>query len=415
MNRNSEPELLLRNARLPGVDKLADVLLNRGRVAATGTGLRTDGRDIDVEGRLVSPAFVEPHFHLDKCWTGSASLELRTLEDYIAAESTRKRAFTVEDVSARAGRAIELLVEHGVTAIRTNVDVDTASELRGLEGVLEAGRRYAHVVDLQIVAFPQQGIVQDPGVEELLREALRIGAHAIGGHPQLEICDEDSRAHIRTVFEIAQEFDCEIDMHCDETDDPGSTFAHDVAVETIRRGRHGKVALGHVCSLALQNPYYADKVIRLLARAGISIIANPTSNLLFRTLLDPEPRWRGLTRVRELLDAGVLVCFGQETIGSTYIVTLRHPDPLLTAQILAHGVGLKSVDDMDALWRMMTVDAARAIGVAGYGIEPGSRGDLVVLDAESVNDAIATIAPRRFVIRAGRIVAETRSETTLSL
>jgi cytosine deaminase len=415
MKRNAGPDLLLRNARLGGDSPPVDILLSGGRIAATGSGLGTEGHDIDVEGRLVAPAFVEPHFHLDKCWTGSTSLDLRTLEDYIAAESARKRAFTVDDVVARASRAIELLVEHGVTAIRTNVDVDTASELRGVEGVLAAAERYADVVDLQIVAFPQQGIVQDPGAEELLREALRMGAHVIGGHPQLEICDEDSQAHIRTVFEIAQEFGCEIDMHCDETDDPASSFAHDVAVETIRRGMHGKVALGHVCSLALQNPYYAEKVIRLLARAGITIITNPTSNLLFRALLDPEPRWRGLTRVRELLDGGVRVCFGQETVGSTYIVTLRHPDPLLTAQILAHGAGMKSLTEMDVLWRMMTADAAAAIGIDGYGVAPGCRGDLVVLDAETVNDAIATIAPRRWVIRAGRVVATTHTETTLTV
>ena len=147
-------------------------------------------------------------------------LELPTLNDYIAAEANRKRQFTVDDVAGRAGRAIELLVANGVTHIRTQVDVDTSSELRGLEGIQAAAARYRDVVDVQIVAFPQQGIVQDPGSEELLREAMRRGADAIGGHPQLEICDHDSQRHIATVFDIAEEFDADVDMHVDETTIP---------------------------------------------------------------------------------------------------------------------------------------------------------------------------------------------------
>jgi cytosine deaminase len=168
-----------------------------------------------------------------------------------------------------------------------------------------------------------------------------------------------------------------------------------------------------VCALALYNPYYADKVVRLIRRAGITVITNPTSNLLFRGLLDPEPRWRGLTRVRELLDAGVNVVFGQETVKSTYIITLRNPDPLLTAQILAHGAGLKSSGDMGRLWQMMTSSAADAIRIADYGIKPGARAGLNIFDAENVDDAIATIAPRRWVIRDGRVVAETTLERSL--
>ena len=164
---------------------------------------------------------------------------------------------------------------------------------------------------------------------------------------------------------------------------------------------------GHACALAKYNPYYADKVIRLIARAGITVVTNPTSNLLFRGLRDPEPRPRGLTRVRELLDAGVRVCFGQETVQSVYIVTLRHPDPLLTAQILAHGAQLKSSDDMNLLWQMPTTSAAAALGIQKYGLEPGCRASLNVFDADSVSDAIAKIAPRRWVLRDGHVVAET--------
>jgi cytosine deaminase len=400
-------DLVIRNARLPERARLTDIGIRGGSIVSVAVGLPEGAKEIDAEGRLVGPTFVESHFHLDKCYTGERSQELLSLEDYIAAEAERKRRSTVEDVAERCGRVIETLVTAGVTVIRTNVDVDTAAELRGLEGVLEAARRYADLVDIQVVAFPQQGIIQDPGAEELLREAMRRGADAIGGHPQLEICREDSERHLEIVFDLAREFDVDVDLHVDETDDPASTFIHDVAVQTLRRGWQGRVVAGHACALAKYNPYYADKVIRLIARAGITVVTNPTSNLLFRGLRDPEPRPRGLTRVRELLDAGVRVCFGQETVQSVYIVTLRHPDPLLTAQILAHGAQLKSSDDMNLLWQMPTTSAAAALGIQKYGLEPGCRASLNVFDADSVSDAIAKIAPRRWVLRDGHVVAET--------
>jgi cytosine deaminase len=406
-------DLVLRRCRLVDQPRLVDIAIVGGRVSQIGPDLPEAADELDAEGRLAAPAFVEPHYHLDKCYTGEESLELRTLDEYIAAESARKRRFTVDDVAERAGRVIEQLVANGVTRMRTQVDVDTSAELRGFEGIQEAAERYRDLIDIQLVAFPQQGIVQDPGSEELLREAMRRGATAIGGHPQLEICRADSERHIATVFDIAQEFDADVDMHVDETDDPASTFIHDIAVETIRRGRENRVACGHVCALALYNPYYATKVIELVRRAGITVIANPTSNLLFRALLDPEPRWRGLTRVRELLDAGVNVVFGQETVKSTYIVTLRNPDPLLTAQILAHGAGMKSLADMDRLWLMMTSSAARALGIAEYGLAAGHRADINLFDAESPADAIASIAPRRWVLREGRVVAETQVDRRL--
>jgi cytosine/creatinine deaminase len=403
----TELDLVVRDARLPDREEPTDIGIRGDTIAMLGTGLPEGAEEIDAEGRLVGPTFVESHFHLDKCYTGERSQELLSLEDYIAAEADRKRRSTVEDVAERCGRVIETLVNAGVTVIRTNVDVDTSAELRGLDGVFEAARRYADLVDIQVVAFPQQGIIQDPGTEELLREAMRRGAHAIGGHPQLEICREDSERHLEIVFDLAREFDADVDLHVDETDDPDSTFIHDVAVHTLRRGWQGRVAAGHVCALAMYNPYYADKIIRLIARAGITVVTNPTSNLLFRGLRDPEPRPRGLTRVRELLDAGVRVCYGQETVQSVYIVTLRHPDPLLTAQILAHGAQLKSTGDMQLLWQMPTTGAATALGVKNYGLEPGCRASLNVFDAESVSDAIATIAPRRWVLRDGRVVSET--------
>jgi cytosine deaminase len=408
-----EVELVIRRCRLPDRRDRVDIAIDQGRITAVGDVSVRGREELDADGRLTAPTFVEPHYHLDKCYTGDRSLELPTLNDYIAAEAARKSEFTVEEVAERAGRAIELLVANGITHVRSQVDVDTSAELRGFEGIQEAARRYRDVVDIQIVAFPQQGIIQDPGAEELLREAMRRGAVAIGGHPQLEICDDDSRRHIEIVFDIAEDFDADIDMHVDETDDPDSRWVHEIAVQTLRRGRHGRVACGHVCALALYNPYYADKVVRLIRRAGITVITNPTSNLLFRGLLDPEPRWRGLTRVRELLDAGVNVVFGQETVKSTYIITLRNPDPLLTAQILAHGAGLKSSGDMDRLWQMMTSSAADAIRIADYGIKPGARAGLNIFDAENVDDAIATIAPRRWVIRDGRVVAETTLERSL--
>lgn len=406
----SEPvDLIVRNARLRGRNGLQDLAIDAGCFTAVGADLDVAAREeLDVDGRLLTAALVEPHYHLDKCFVAREAPALTVLDDYLLLEADEKDGYTVEDVADRAGKAIELLVAQGVTSMRSQVDIDPVCGLTALEGLLAARARYAAVMDLQLVAFPQLGIVSHPEVPGLLREALARGCEAVGGHPQLEATDRDALRHLEIVFEIAQEFDRDIDLHVDETDDPNITYIHDVAALALAKGWHGRVNAGHVCSLALVNEYYAVKLIKLIRRAGITVITNPTSNLMFRAVLDQEPRWRGLTRVGQLLEAGVNVCFGQETINSVFITTWRNPDPLLTAQLLGYAAQLHRREQMDQLFDMMTVNAARALRLENYGLAPGCQASFNVYEAEDGLAALRFTAPRRYVFKRGQLVFENR-------
>jgi len=407
---------MIRNVRIPGTSQLLDLAIQGGRFAEIGPALTgSTVQELEAHGRLVAPAFVEPHYHLDKCFLADDAPELTVLSDYLELEAERKKAYTAQDVAARAGRAIELLLVNGVTTMRSQVDVDPVCGLTALEGVLIAKQRYAAVMDIQLVAFPQLGICDHRDMPALLREAMRMGCMAIGGHPQLEISTAEAQRQLEVVFEIAREFDAEVDLHVDETDDPNVHYIHDVAVQTLRHNWRGRVNVGHVCSLALVNDYYAAELIKLIRRAGIAVIANPTSNVMFRAVLDRDPKWRGLTRVRQLADAGVNVCFGQETINSVFITTWRNPDPLITAQLLGYVAQYHRPADMQALFNMATVNAARALGLTDYGLIVGREASFSILDAENVVEALRFAAPRPYVFKRGRLVVEHVVERTLHL
>lgn len=401
-------DVVLHDAHLLGGQGLTEVGIRDGRIAAVTPQRLTGAVELEVGGRLVSPTFVDAHVHLDKCFTGDTSRELLDLTDYIAAEVERKRRFTPDDVAERASTMLRAFAANGVTAVRSHVDVDSAARLAGIEGVLAARQRFRGIVDVQVVAFPQLGILRDAGAHELLQRAAGMGVDAVGGHPQLERSVEEGRRHLDLVFDIAQRHDLDVDVHVDETDDPSSTFVADLAVMTMERGWQGRVNAAHVNALAYYHPDRAAQVIRLIAEAGIAVISNPTSSLLFRASRLPEPRPRGMTRVRELLAAGVPIAFGAESVKSNYIMTLRNPEPLLIAQLMAHAVQMKSPADQDVLWDMCTRHAAAATRLTDYGTSEGCRADLNVLEATNVADAIAALAPRRWVLKGGRVVAETQ-------
>ena len=393
-----------------------DLAIQRGQFAEIGPALAGPAaQELEAHGRLVAPAFVEPHYHLDKCFLADDAPELTVLGDYLALEAERKKSYTVQDVAARAGRAIELLLLNGVTTMRSQVDVDPVVGLTALEGVLIAKQRYAAAMDIQLVAFPQLGIGDHRDMPALLREAMRMGCVAIGGHPQLEVSNAEARRQLNLIFEIAREFNAEVDLHVDETDDPNTHYIHDVAVLTLQHNWHGRVNAGHVCSLALLNDYYAGEIIRLVRRAGITVITNPTSNVMFRAVLDKDPKWRGLTRVRQLADAGVNVCFGQETINSVFITTWRNPDPLITAQLLGYVAQYHRPADMQTLFDMATVNAARALGLKAYGLAVGCEASFSILDAETVVEALRFAAPRPYVFKRGRLIVKHAVERTLHL
>jgi cytosine deaminase len=400
-------DLVVRNARLRHRAELADVGIAEGRIVRIEARIPDRaGEEVDAAGGLVTPAFVEPHIHLDKALTADRAPENRTnyFEDSIAIMREVKRAYTVEDVAARATEVIRRLVGYGVTFVRSYVDVDSIVDLVALEGVVTARERCRHLAHVEIIAFPQEGILCDPGTDERLHRALERGADVVGGMPFAELDEPDSRRHTDLVFELARRHDRDVQMHVDETDDPGARTLHHYAVTALRAGWTGRVAADHVTALAAYDDTYAARVIGLVARAGMSVVTLP-SKLMRGGIRDREPRRRGLTRVKELLAAGVNVAYGQDVIQDGFIPVFGTGDPLQVGFLLAFGAQFSTRRDIETLYDMATVNGARLMRLRDYGVAEGCRADLVVLPAPSVQEAYRTQSPRPAVIHAGRVVA----------
>jgi cytosine deaminase len=402
-------DLIIRQGRVDGHPVPVDIALAGGRIVAVGADLAREGRvELPAEGRVVGPAFVEPHIHLDK--VGVAPLlpvnHSGTLAEAIALLHAMKARATVAEIAERAGRVIRQAVAAGTTVIRTHVDVDPIGGLRPLQGVVRAAAEHADLCDVQIVAFPQEGIERSPGTAELMREAMQTGAHVVGGMPHWELGREASARHIEFCLALAAEHDADVDMHVDETDDSGSRTLELLAESTARHGWGGRVTAGHCCAMAAWEDSYAAHVIALVAAEGVNVIANPATNLMLQGRNDSEPRRRGITRVKELLAAGVNVACGQDCVEDTFY-PFGAADQLQIALLLAHAAQLSAPDEIPHALRAITVNAARVLRLDGYGVVAGARGDLVVLDAESLEAALRLQSPRRWVIRGGRVVAET--------
>ncbi|MCK4405819.1 MAG: amidohydrolase family protein [Hadesarchaea archaeon] len=403
-------DLLIKNARIVGRKALKDIGIEGERIVKIGKIRGRARRVINAKGMLTSPAFIDPHIHLDKCMIGD---EVRpnisgTLQEAIEIIWERKRRYTVPDIVRRAGEVIQMAALNGTTRMRTHVDVDTISGLKPLKGLLEARRKFKHLMDIQIVAFPQEGILRDPGTEELLYEAMELGADLVGGMPHHERPYSKAKPHIDICFEVAKRFDADIDMHVDETDDPRSRSLEYLAEKTVAEEYQGRVTAGHTCALAAYPDDYARKVIRKVKRADINMITNPVTNLVIQGRGDKQPVRRGITRVKELLAAGVNVTFGQDCVNDAFYPFGR-ADMLEVANITAHTAQLSTLDEIRTVFRMMTYNAARTLGVLhDYGAV-GKRADLVVIDAVSVKDAIRMQPDRRWVIKGGKIIAEGRS------
>lgn len=402
-------DLIVRQARIWGREGLWDIGVADGRYAEIAPRLAPTGaRELPAEGRLLAPAFIDPHIHLDKVLVAGEVRPNRsgTLREAIEILWERKAGYTVEEIARRAGQVIESAVLTGTTRIRTHVDVDTIGKLRPLEGLLAARERYRDLVDLEIVAFPQEGIVRDPGTAELMREAVGMGADLVGGMPHHEASPEDGRRHIEVCFAIAAEHGRDIDMHVDETDDPASRTLEVLADLTVTHGYEGRVTAGHTCALAAYPERYARKVIKKLARARIHMVTNPPTNLMLQGRLDRQPVRRGITRVKELLEAGVNVAMGQDCVMDTFYPFGR-ADMLEVALITAHAAHLSLPHEIETVFSMATTRAAAALRLGDYGVEPGRAADFVVLDAPTAAEAIRLQAVRRWVVRRGRVVAET--------
>ena len=407
--------LIIRNALVCGAESPTDLEIADGRFVAPGTVDPSSANEIDGSGRLCVPGFVEPHIHLDKVLLASSIPVNRSgaLDEAIQILGERKRAYSTDDIVERAGQIILSGIANGVTRIRTHVDIDSSCGLIAFEALLAVRERFAGVVDLQIVAFPQKGIVGDRGTEALLHEAMARGADLVGGMPFNEAGSAASREHIRIAFDIAREHDADVDMHIDEADDPNARTLEILCEATTANGWQGRVTAGHTCALAGYPDDYATNVIEMVAESGINVIVNPATNLMLQGRDDPHPKRRGITRVKELLARGINVSFGQDNLRDMFYPFGR-ADPLELAFLLAHAAHMSQPDEIDALFSMATDNAAHVLGATDYGTEPGCAGDLVILDARSPAEAITRQAVRLHVIRRGRVVAQTATTQTIT-
>ncbi|MDT4990722.1 MAG: cytosine/creatinine deaminase [Actinoplanes sp.] len=361
----------------------------------------------DLGGRLVTPPLVEPHIHLDAALTvGQPRPNASgTLFEGIAIWAERVRDLSVEDVQHRARQVLRWQLAHGVQHVRSHVDV-CDPELRALRALVELRAEARGMVDLQLVAFPQQGILSFDGGADLMRTAVELGADVVGAIPHYELTREDGVESVRFAMALAEEHGLRVDIHCDETDDEHSRFVEVMAAETIRRSMSGRVTASHTTAMHSYNAAYATRLIANIARAGLHMVTNPLDNAVLQGRFDTGPVRRGHTRVKQLLEAGVNVAIGHDSVLDPWY-PLGHGDPLQAAFVLAHLGQLSGDAELRTLIDMITVAPAAALGVADYGLDLGNPADLVVFEARSEAEALRLQRPRNLVLRAGRIVAAT--------
>jgi cytosine deaminase len=322
-----------------------------------------------------------------------------------------KKAFTVDDIYQRARRALQHAVRHGCTSMRAHVEVDTYVGLRGVEALQRVQAECAGVLDLQLVAFAQEGIWHDDSTRGLLREALQTGLPVLGGCPYM---DQDQRRHIDWFFDTAEAFNVPLDFHADSSDDPALLTCTYIAEQTIARGMQGRVVLGHLCTLDVLEPGHRMQVIELLQHAGIHAVSLPATELHVKGRALAPRTWRGVTRIDELRAAGVNVSISTNNIVNPF-TPYGHPDLLRQALVAAMAAHLGNLEQLAWLLDLVTVNPARALGLADYGLSPGCRADLVVLDASSPAQAITEQVEKLWVLKAGRVVARsTRTSEVLA-
>jgi cytosine/creatinine deaminase len=404
-------DLLLRGARVTGTDRLSSIGVNDGLlVAADDT---TEAREtIDLGGRLVTPPLVEPHIHLDAVLTEGQprSNVSGSLFEGIAIWAERVPSLTVDDVLTRAREVLRWQLACGVQHVRTHVDV-CDPELRALRALLELREEARGLVDLQIVAFPQQGIFAYDDGASLMRKAVTLGADVVGGIPHYELTREDGVESVLFTFALAEEFGLRIDIHCDETDDDHSRFVEVMVAETIHRAMSGRVTASHTTAMHSYNAAYAYRLVANIARAGLHMVTNPLDNAVLQGRFDTGPVRRGHTRVKQLQAAGVNVAIGHDSVMDPWY-PLGYGDPLQAAFVLAHLGHMSGAEEIARLLEMITSAPAAVLGIEGQELVPGSTADLVVFDAPTFADALRLVGPRHLVLRGGRIVAATAPSVT---
>jgi cytosine deaminase len=410
-------DLIVRNATLTDGRSGLDIGIRDGKIAAVERGISGEtGRIIDAQGCLVSPPFIDIHFHMDSTLSlGLPRLnQSGTLLEGIALWGELKPLLTPEAVAERALRYCDLAVSQGLLAIRSHVDI-CDDRLVAVDALLDVKRKIAPYIDLQLVAFPQDGYLRSPNAAKNLDHALDKGIDVVGGIPHFERTMEDGARSIEVLCDIAAERGLMVDMHCDETDDPMSRHIETLAAETQRRGLHGRVTGSHLTSMHSMDNYYVSKLLPLMAEAQIQAVANPLINIVLQGRHDTYPKRRWQTRVPEMRSAGINVAFGHDCVMDPWY-SLGSADMLDVAHMALHVAQMTSREAMRYCFAAVTTNAAKIMQLEGYGLDVGCNGDLVVLQAADPIEAIRLKARRLFIVRRGKVIAESaRALTRLDL
>jgi len=400
-------DLLVTNATLPDGRTGVDVLVADGRIANVSKRINAAAaHTLDAQGQLLTPPFVDAHFHMDATLSyGLPRVNASgTLLEGIALWGELKPTLTQEAIVLRALAYCDWAVAKGLLAIRSHVDV-CDPRLLAVEALLHVKDKVKPYLDLQLVAFPQDGVLRSPDAVELLRKALAMGVDVVGGIPHFERTMHDGTESVRLLCRIAAEEGRLVDMHCDETDDPMSRHVETLAHEARRLGLRGRVNGSHLTSMHSMDNAYAGKVIALMAESGVSAVANPLINVTLQGRFDTYPKRRGMTRVPELIDAGVPVAFGHDCVMDPWY-PMGSGDLLEVASMGLHVAQMTGRDPMLDCFRAVTETPAKILGLEGYGIAPGAYADMVLLHAGDPVEAIRLRAARVAVIRRGRVLAE---------
>ncbi|WP_282173873.1 cytosine deaminase [Cytobacillus firmus] len=406
--------MIIKNAKLRGREGLWNISIQDGKINSLTQGESNASREIlDAAGSMVSAPFIEPHIHLDTTLTAGEPEwnQSGTLFEGIQRWAKRKETLTHEDVKTRAKTALKWQMAQGIQHVRTHVDV-TDPSLTALKALLEVKEEMADYVDLQLVAFPQEGINSYPSGAELMEEALKMGADVVGGIPHFEFTREYGVASMKTAFDLAEKYDRLVDIHCDEIDDEQSRFVEVVAAEAYERGLGSRVTASHTTAMGSYNDAYTYKLFRLLKLSNINFVANPLVNIHLQGRFDTYPKRRGITRVKELLDAGLNVSFGHDDIFDPWY-------PLGTGnmlQVLHMGIHVSQLMGYEQIvnsFDLITNNSAKTLSIEEkYGIEEGKPANLIILDAENEYEAIRRQAAVKYSIRNGKIIAETKPSQT---
>ncbi|QLF71744.1 amidohydrolase family protein (plasmid) [Peteryoungia desertarenae] len=399
-------DLIIRNGNLPDGRQGFDIGLGAGRIKAIEKHIDAEAfEEIDATGRLVSPPFCDPHFHMDATLSlGMPRMNVSgTLLEGIALWGELRLLLTREALVDRALRYCDLAVSQGLLFIRSHVDTSDP-RLVTAEALIEVRERVAPYITLQLVAFPQDGYFRARDGARSLARALDMGLDIVGGIPHFERTMDEGRLSLEALCRIAADRGLPVDIHCDETDDPMSRHIETLAAETIRHGLQGRVAGSHLTSMHSMDNYYVSKLIPLMAEAQINVIPNPLINIMLQGRHDTYPKRRGMTRVRELMNAGLNVSFGQDcTMDPWY--SMGSADMLEVGHMAIHVAQMGGIEDKKQVFEALTVNSARTMGLDGYGLEVGCNADLIVLQAADVIEALRLKPTRLVVVKAGKVIA----------